>query len=384
MFRNMFFSKFFKSKFSKLPKIVVVLGPTASGKTDLGLELAKKFNGEIINADSRQVYKEMNIGTAKPMGEWQPPLTPPWKVEKAVASLSQNDKNQIPAFAGMTKKTQDDNKVYIVEEVPHYLMDVINPDEEFTLADFKLQAQIAIKDILSRGKLPIIVGGTGLYIWSLVDNLEIPKTVPNKKLRAELEKKSLDELVEMLKKEDPESAATIDLKNPRRVLRALEVALSSGESFKAQQKKGESLYNVLQIGINMPREILYERINKRVDKQMEDGLLEETKQLVEKYSHSPLALHLEGEGFSFHDNKLDPRLRGDDKLVWDLPSMSGIGYRQMGYFLRDEMTLPEAVEILKRDTRHYAKRQITWFKRDKRINWVDNLRAAEKLVKKFI
>lgn len=347
---------------SKLPKIIVVLGPTASGKTDLGLDLAKKFNGEIINADSRQVYKEMDIGTAKPAGEWQPLLTslacPPLEGkgegrrvgDSSVAMLSQNDGRWISEQVG-----NDKLKAYVVDGVPHYLMDMVMPNEEFTLADFKEQAEEIIKDILSRGKLPIIVGGTGLYVWSLVDNLEMPKVAPDNKLRAELEKKSLPELVEMLEKEDPESAQVIDLKNPRRVLRALEVSLSSGESFKNQQKKGQPLYDALQIGINWPREVLYDRINKRVDKQMEDGLLEETTQLAKKYD-------------------------------WNLPSMSGIGYKQMGYFLRGEMGLPEAIEVLKRDTRRYAKRQITWFKRDKRINWINGLdiTEAEKLTRKFL
>ncbi len=311
-------SKIFGKDTAKLPKILIILGPTASGKTDLGLALAKRFNGEIINADSRQVYQEMNIGTAKPTGKWI-----------------------------------DDN--YLVEGVPHHLMDIITPNEEFTLSDFKTRAEAAINSILQHGKLPIIVGGTGLYVWALVDNLQIPAVAPNMELRQKLERKPLAELVEMLQKIDPESAATVDLQNPRRVLRALEVALGSGESFAVQQKKGPALYNILQIGIDLPRELLYARINDRVDKQMSDGLLNEATKLSQKYS-------------------------------WDLPSMSSIGYRQMGYYLRGEMKLLEAVEILKRDTRHYAKRQQTWFKRDARIHWIKNgdVVAASKTVKKFL
>lgn len=331
-------SRLFGKKRLNLPKIVVILGPTASGKTDLGLALAKKFDGEVVNADSRQVYKEMNIGTAKPAGEWR--ASEDSSSLRQLAELARND--NIP-------------KRYLVENIPHHLMDIVAPDAEFTLADFKQHAQAAIADILSRGKLPIVIGGTGLYIWSLVDNLEIPRVAPDTRLRAELEKKSPEELVAMLKKIDPESAETIDTKNPRRVLRALEVAITSGESFVSAQKKGAPLYDALQIGIDWPREELYRRIDERVDRQMDRGLLEETKTLAQKYA-------------------------------WELPSMSGIGYRQLGYFLRGEIPLAEAVEILKRDTRRYAKRQMTWFKRDKRIHWLPgpDHTGAEKLLKEFI
>ena len=303
-----------------LPKIIVILGPTASGKTDLGLALAKKFNGEIISADSRQVYKQMNIGTAKPAGEWD-------------------------------KK----NTAYIVDGVAHYMMDIIDPDKDFSLADYKVAAVKSIADILGRNKLPVVVGGTGLYIQALVENLDIPKAEPNKKLREDLEKKTLPELVTMLTEIDPASAKKIDLKNPRRVLRALEVFLQTGKSFFAQRTKSDPAYRALQIGIDLPREELYERINTRVDKQIEDGLTEETKKLASKYG-------------------------------WSLPSMSGIGYKQMGLYLRGEASLDEAVNILKQDTRRYAKRQMTWFKRDKSIFWIKNtnLALAEKKVKDFL
>lgn len=307
---------------SKLPKIIAVIGPTASGKTDLGIFLAKKFNGEILNFDSRQIYQEMNIGTAKPVGEWE-------------------------EYIG--------GKVYMVEGVPHHLMDFVAPDREYSLSNFKDDAMRVIGEILSRGKLPILVGGTGLYFWGVLENLNLTETQPDLELRKQLESKSLDDLVDLLREKDPESAEVIDLKNPRRVLRALEVVLSTGESFVARQGKNESLYNSLQIGLSWPREILNERIDRRVDVQLQDGLLDETKKLAEKYS-------------------------------WDLPSMSGIGYRQMGYFLRGEMSLDEATEVLKRDTRHYAKRQMTWFKRDHDIIWLEgpDKNRAEELVRNFL
>lgn len=304
---------------SDLPKIVVILGPTGSGKTDLGIAIAKKYNGEIISADSRQIYKKMDIGTAKPKGEWK-----------------------------------DDS--YTVEGVPHYLMDIFSPDEEFSLADFKEQAIKRIYDIQKRGKLPIIVGGTGLYIWAIVDNLEIPKTPPNKELRTELEKKSLEELVDLLKKYDPDSAELVDIKNPRRVLRALEVVLSSGKSFFEQRQKFDPLFDVLQIGINLDKEQLQERINKRVDDQIREGLVNEVQYLV------------------------------NENYGWQLPSMSGIGYKQIGCYLRGEIGLEEAISLIKTATRQYAKRQMTWFKRDKRIRWLEktDLEEANKLLDDFL
>lgn len=301
----------------RLPKIIVILGPTASGKTDLGLRLAKKLNGEIVSADSRQVYKKMDIGTAKPEGVWR--------------------------------------KNYMVQNVSHHLMDIIDPGEDFSLADYKTLALKSIKDILKRKKLPIVVGGTGLYIRALVDNLDIPKVEPSKKLRKELAKKKLPELAAMLKKIDPATAKKIDLQNPRRVLRALEVFILSGESFLTQSTKSKPIFDALEIGLDLPREELRARIDARVDKQMKDGLLEETKKLSKKYS-------------------------------WNLPSMSGIGYKQMGFYLRGETTLDEAINILKRDTRRYAKRQMTWFRRDKKTQWIKNtnLKSTQGLIKRFL
>ena len=306
-----------------LPKIIVILGPTASGKTDLALSLAKKFNGEIVSADSRQIYKKMSIGTAKPAGEWQ---------------------------------GKNGGRVYVTDGVPHYLVDIVDPGKDFSLSDYKQEANKAIGQIISRGKLPIIVGGTGLYIWALVDNLAMPQVAPNKKLRHELEVKDLSELVELLTKLDPDSAQKIDLKNPRRVLRALEVAILTGESFLKQKSQAEPLYNALQIGLLWPREDLYARIEQRIDKMMEQGLIKEVEAL----------------------NK--------QKYGWNLPSMSSLGYKQIGAFLRGEISLEQAVSEFKRDSRRYAKKQMTWFKRDKRIEWIDknHLKSSEKLVRDFI
>ncbi len=303
------------------PKVIFIVGPTASGKTVLSILLSKKFNGEIVNADSRQVYKEMDIATAKP-----------------------------PKDPGKQKKGE-----YIFQGSVHHLMDFVKPSERFTLSDYKEKANLAIADILTRGKLPIVVGGTGLYIWSLVDNLDIPKVEPNNKLRNSFDTKSLEELVKLLKNIDPETVKKIDIQNRRRVLRALEVAISSGESFVSQTTKSLPIYDSLQIGTKCDRKKLYQLINSRIDEQIKDGLVEETKRLSERYR-------------------------------FDLPSMSSIGYKQIGSYLRGDITLEEAVEVFKRDTRRYAKRQETWFKRDKRIVWIspEDFLGAQNIVKTFL
>ncbi len=308
---------------SRLPKIIAILGPTASGKTGLSLKLAKKFNGEIINADSRQIYKGMDIGTGKIIDK---------------------------------------------KGIKHYLLDVAKPDEEFTLANYKKRAEAAIKNILKHGKVPFLVGGTGLYIQAVIDNLEIPAVLPNNKLRAELERdlqkaakskiknqksKILDKWYKKLLKLDPGAAKVVDKNNPRRIIRALEVSLATGKPFSKLREKGEKIFDVLQIGITLPRKKLYERIDKRVDQMIKEGLARETKKLLKKYKPS-------------------------------LPSMSGIGYKEMGDYLNGNYNLGEAAQKIKFRTHAYARRQITWFKKDKRIKWVKNYKEAEIKIKKWI
>lgn len=297
-----------------LPKIIVIVGPTASGKTALSLELAKKYNGEIVNADSRQIYRGMDIGTAK---------------------------------------IEFDGADFMADGVKHHLVDVVGPDEEFSLAHFKKAAREVISDVLSRGKLPIIVGGTGLYIQAIVENLDIPAIAPDLKLRAGLEKTDVDELAGMLKDSDPEAYKRIDLKNPRRVIRALEIAMSEKSGLIKKAGKLAPEYDVLQIGMQITREELIKRIDRRVDEQIEHGLVEEVRGLSKRYP-------------------------------WNLPAMSGIGYKQIGYYLNGKMPLSEAIELIKRDTRRYAKRQMTWFKRDKNIRWINDTAEANDLVAGFL
>jgi len=305
----------------KLQKAIVILGPTACGKTTWSLNLAKKFNGEIISADSRQVYKKMDIGTAKEDGEWR------WN--------------------GL-------RHTYYIQDIPHHLIDFLDPGKFFTVAEFRDKAAKYIKMAHKHEHLPIIAGGTGLYIHSLVDNLKIPRVAPNKKLRQSLEEKTSEELIEWLENLDPKSATAVDSKNKRRIVRALEVCILSGEPFSEQQEKGEPIFDILQIGIEVPREELYQRIDKRVDAMMLEGLLMEVKALLKQ------------------------------KYSWELSSMSGIGYRQFKDYFAGKISLEKAVELLKRDTRRYSKRQQSWFKRDQRVRWCTDYEQAEKMVVGFI
>ncbi|NQU83426.1 MAG: tRNA (adenosine(37)-N6)-dimethylallyltransferase MiaA [Parcubacteria group bacterium] len=299
----------------KLPKLIVIVAPTASGKTEMSIMLAKKFNGEIVSADSRAVYKWMNVGTAKP----------------------------------------------IREKIKHHMINVVRPDEEFTLSDFKEKALKSIQDIIKRGKVPFLVGGTGLYIQAIVDNFQIPEVSPDKKLRKKLRKETINQLFKKLKKLDSESADQIG-ENKIKLIRALEVCLKTNKKFSELTKKGEPIFDILQIGISHSREKLYKRINLRAKKMLDAGLLKEVRSIVAKLKKRGLK----------------------DKNIWQLSSMTGIGYKQVGMYLRGEVDLQEATRIIQRDTRHYARRQIVWFKRDKKIKWVKTTKEAETLFKKHL
>lgn len=271
------------------PKLVVVLGPTASGKTDLAVSLSKKFNGELISADSRMIYKGMDIGTNKP-------------------------------------------KEF------HYLTDIVYPNEEFSAAAFKKMAVERIKEIQQRGKLPILVGGTGLYIKSIVENLDFPAVKADKKLRKDLEKKTIKELFKMYKKIDKEGAKIIDKKNKRRLIRAIEVCLSTNEPF-FKERKGEQLFDILQMGIKVDKEELEKRISKRVDLMFKQGLKKEAKNLYNKY------------GFNVFP-------------------MQTIGYQEWQDYFKGLISEEEVKEKIKKNTLSFAKRQMTWFKKDKTIKWI--------------
>jgi tRNA dimethylallyltransferase len=292
-------------------KIVVIVGPTASGKSDLAIKLAQKFQGEIISADSRQVYKGLDIGTGK-----------------------------------VSKKEQ--------KLVPHHLLDIANLKRPatagFAVAQFQKLGQKTIKEILKRGKLPIIVGGTGLYVDALVFNTAYPEVPPNPKLRAQFGKLTVEQLFEKLKKIDPKRAKSIDPHNPRRLIRALEIIAATQKPI--SDLKRESPYHVLWLGLNP--EDLDKRINARLYARLKQGILTEVK-------------NLRRSGVSW-------------KRLHDL----GLEYRWIGEFLQNKITGVEMMTGLERAIRQYAKRQMTWFKKNKKIHWLKEPGEAMRLGRSFL
>lgn len=298
------------------PPLVVILGPTASGKTTCAIQVARTLDGEIVSADSRQIYRHMDIGTAKP--------TP---AEQAAA--------------------------------PHHLIDVVDPDETFTLAEYQRAAYQAIGAIQRRGHLPLLVGGTGQYITAVVEGWGIPEVAPNPRLRAELEDFAAEHgaaaLHERLRQADPEAAGRIDYRNVRRVVRALEVFLESGTPISALQQKQPPPYRMLQVGLTLPREALYARADTRIDAMIAAGLLDEVRGLL-------------AAGYT-----------------WDAPAMSGLGYAQWQPVLEAGAPVQEVIAAIRRDTRAYIRRQYTWFHgHDSGIRWIDPTQAAPDAVPDLI
>jgi tRNA dimethylallyltransferase len=296
--------------------VIVIVGPTAVGKTALAIVLAGRLGAEIVSADSRYLYRGMDIGTAKPSPE-----------ERA--------------------------------RVPHHLIDVTTPDRPWTLAQFQAAALAAIESIRARGKLPLLVGGTGQYVRAITEGWQVPPGAPSSELRAELEatlaRDGVGALADRLRAVDPDSAARVDLRNPRRVIRALEVALTTGRSFVSQRRRAAPPFPILTIGLTLPRLELYARIDARVESMLRAGLVEEVRGLV-------------AQGYS-----------------WDLPAMSALGYRQIGQYLRGECDLPEAVRRIKSATRQFVRRQANWFKpSDPAIQWFDVTRTNVEGIEAYV
>jgi tRNA dimethylallyltransferase len=288
----------------KKPKIIVIVGPTASGKTSLSLELAKKLNGEVVSADSRQVYKGLDLGTGK--------------VTEAE-----------------------------MEGIPHHLLDVADPKETYTVTDYVRDARTEIADIIARGKLPIIVGGTFFYVDALLGRSIPAEVEPNKALRAELEKKSAEELFTLLTGKDPERAQTIDKDNKRRLVRALEIVDAIG---KVPTTKSEELYDATIIGISISKEKLKENIHARLIDRLEKGMIEEVENL--------------------HANKLSY------ERMYEL----GIEYKYIAEYLEEKITKDEMMKQIELKSLQYAKRQMTWLKRDKSVKWVESSLEALKVL----
>jgi len=296
------------------PKIIVILGPTATGKSSLAVMLAKKIGGEVVSADSRQVYRDLNLGTGK-----------------------------------IAKKEMDG--------IPHHLLDVSDPKKQFSAAEYKTLAEIAVAGIISRGKVPIICGGTGFYIDALASGIILPEVPENKKLRSNLEKRSLGALVKMLEKLDPARAQTIDKNNKVRLVRAIEIAVALGTVPKLEKKKLP--YGKLVIGLDMDDETLKKRIGVRLNERMKAGMLREAK-------------HLHAKGLS-----------------WKRMQALGLEYRWMANLLTKKVDRKEFEAGIAMDIWHYAKRQRTWFRRDKSILWLDptkksSLATAIREAKKFL
>lgn len=300
---------------NKIP-LIVICGPTASGKTALAIEAANRFGGEIVNADSMQIYKYMNIGTAKPTKE---------ELSSAV----------------------------------HHLVGFVNPKEPFSVADYVPMAHDKIKDIYDRGKMPVLAGGTGLYINSTVNDIEFGDEGTDEQIREELnniaQNDGVEVLIEMLKEFDPVCAERLHPNNARRIIRAIEFYKTTGKPISVHQeetKHTESRYEPYMFMIDFDREVLYDRINRRVLIMMEQGLVDEVKSLL------------------------------DMGCTPDMQSMQGIGYKETAEYINGDISLDECIDKIQQNSRRYAKRQLTWFRRDKRINLIKNAEDL-KIIEKF-
>ncbi len=293
------------------PKVIVIVGPTASGKTALSIELAKKIDGEIVSCDSMQIYKKMDIGSAKPT------------VEE-------------------------------MQGIKHYMIDIIEPNERFSVAEYKKQAENAIEEIIAKGKTPIVIGGTGLYADSLIYGIEYPEIEFDEKYRNELEEKAtttkgLAELYKKAEKIDTDATRKISPNDKKRIIRILEIYHSTGKTkteLETESRKNGIKYDFQVFAINMDRQILYDRINKRVDIMIENGLIEEVQNLLKQYDEFPTA-------------------------------MQGLGYKEVVEYLDGILTKEEMIEKIKQETRRYAKRQLTWFRKNKETIWIDGLDPIE-------
>jgi len=352
-------------------KILVILGPTSSGKSDIAIKLAKKFNGEIISADSRQIFRGMDIGTGK------------------IERDKSREKSDIEEFRE-PRSRKGKAGLWTAFGIPHYMIDIVSSHTDYNVVKFKRQAEKIIADILRRGKLPIICGGTGFWIKAIVDNVNFPEVKPDWELRKKLEKYSAEKLFLMLKKLDPKRAKDIDAKNKVRIIRAIEIAkvlgrvpvLSNSKLVIRNSDKNNPNYQLpitnyqfLQIGLKLPREKLYQNIEKRVRARFKQGMIKE----VEKLHRAGLSWKkIQSFGLAYFwiplylQKKLNKSsaLRNSESLA--------LGREKLSFEKK------ELIEKVIQAEKKYAKRQITWFKRDKRIRWLENYKEIEKAVRTFL
>ena len=354
-------------------RIIIILGPTSSGKSDLAVELAKKYQGEVISADSRQIYKDMNLGTGKVEGQWKEISNFQFPISNKIS----NDKFQIfkkqpyPAGSIFGKKGTD-KEVFVYKNIPHYLIDFISPQKEYNVCHFQKDCTKLVDAINKKGKTPIICGGTGFWIKAVVYDQSLPLVKPDQFLRNKLISKTGEELFQSLKKIDPKRAKNIDKKNKIRLIRAIEIANKLGKvpgikkgNFEIVKQKGikivrlrknDEIWEFLQLGISFSREELSERIKKRLTLRFQAGMIEEVKKLKEKYD-----------------------------LNWEQIESYGLAYYWIPKFIKKEIDEVELRQRIFLAERQYAKRQMTWFKKDEGINWVgkENKKAIE-MAEEFI
>jgi tRNA dimethylallyltransferase len=325
-----------------------VVGPTSSGKSELAVKLAKRFNGEIISCDSRQIYKDMDLGTGKVEGRWS--AFHPERVQPREGSLK-NQKNKTSLNHG-----RDFNQYFIYKNIVHHLIDFVDPKKQYSASLFQSAAKKAMADILQRGKLPILCGGTAHWIDAVVYNQKLPDVKPNPKLRKQLEKQSADALFKRLIKLDPVRAKNIDRFNKHRLIRALEIIITTGKPVPQLQTTSYKLqpYDALWLGIKPADKVLYSKILKRLKQRLDQGMIKEVSRL-----------HKNGLSFK----KLEA---------------FGLEYKFVSLYLQKKLTYDEMFKLLFTAIKQYSKRQITWWKRNKQIKWITKPSEAKKLTKKFL
>ena len=322
-------------------KLLVLVGPTSSGKSELAVSLAKKFNGEIISADSRQIYKGMDLGTGKVPGKWL--------------------KNPMSLFYGRKRVTLDSAQIFVYKKIPHHLIDFVNPKTRYSAALFQRDAKKIISDILQRGKLPILCGGTAQWVNAVVYNQQMPEVKPNLKLRKQLEKKSANALLHRLQKLDATRASNIDRHNKRRLIRALEIIITTGKpvtplgvTLSEALAESKGAYDAHWIGIKTSQPDLYKKIDNRLKQRLKAGMIKEVSGLQSK------------------------------GLSWKKLESFGLEYKYISLYLQKKLTYDEMLTQLSYAIKHYSKRQLTWWKKNKEIKWITSKAQGCKLLANFL